>query len=87
MLLLLHPHTGCNVWEWTSNSIITHAVSSSPYGPYEQRDCAMETCLPEAHEGSVAVAPTGCAPAATSQICVLLQMQIAFATTGTLVDH
>ena len=28
---------GCNVWEWTSNSIITHAVSKSPLGPYEQR--------------------------------------------------
>ena len=29
---------GCNVWEWTSNSIITHAVSKSPLGPYEQRE-------------------------------------------------
>lgn len=31
---------GCNVWEWTSNSIITHAVSKSPLGPYEQRENA-----------------------------------------------
>jgi hypothetical protein len=50
---------GCNVWEWTSNSIITHAVSKKPLGPYTQRDCAMHTCAPEAHEGSVASAPTG----------------------------
>ena len=50
---------GCNVWEWTSNSIITHAVSKTPLGPYEQQDCAMKTCAPEAHEGSVAIAPTG----------------------------
>jgi hypothetical protein len=31
---------GCNVWEWTSNSVITHAVSKSPLGPYEQREMA-----------------------------------------------
>ena len=50
---------GCNVWEWVSNSIITHAVSQAPLGPYVQKDCAMHTCAPEAHEGSVALAPTG----------------------------
>eukprot|EP01050_Picozoa_sp_SAG11_P001603 SAG11_NODE_71_length_18338_cov_14.752974_7_plen_710_part_00 len=50
---------GCNVWEWMSNSIITHAVSQTPLGPYKLQGCAMKTCAPEAHEGSVAVAPTG----------------------------
>lgn len=39
------------VWEWMSNSIITHAVSKTPLGPYTLKDCAMKTCLPEAHEG------------------------------------
>ena len=42
-----------------SNSIITHAVSSTPLGPFRARDCAMRTCAPEAHEGSIAIAPTG----------------------------
>ena len=36
---------GCNVWEWMSNSIITHAVSKSPLGPYEQRET-----IPAFHE-------------------------------------
>ena len=36
---------GCNVWEWMSNSIITHAVSKSPLGPYEQRET-----IPTFHE-------------------------------------
>ena len=41
---------GCNVWEWMSNSIITHAVSKSPLGPYEQRET-----IPAFHECSIAM--------------------------------
>ena len=40
-----------------SNSVVTHAVSASPEGPYEAADCAMHTCAPEAHEPSVARDP------------------------------
>ena len=50
---------GCSVWAWLSNSIVTHSVSDTPEGPYTKSDCAMETCEPEAHEPSVARAPTG----------------------------
>lgn len=42
---------GCNVWAWASNSIVTHAVSRTPLGPFtlstlgapDAVGCAMHT--------------------------------------------
>jgi hypothetical protein len=48
---------GCNVWAALTNSIVTHSVSDSPYGPYTKSNCAI--CEPNAHEPSIARGPNG----------------------------
>jgi len=47
----------CGIWAWMQNSIIYHATSSSPYGPYLPKGPAI--AHPEAHEPIVARAPGG----------------------------
>jgi hypothetical protein len=47
----------CGIWAWMQNSIVFHATSTSPYGPYLPKGPAV--ALPEAHEPIVARAPTG----------------------------
>jgi hypothetical protein len=47
----------CGIWAWEQNSMVQHASSSSPYGPFVSKGPAIG--LPEAHEPIVARAPTG----------------------------
>ena len=47
----------CGIWAWMQNSIIYHATSTSPYGPYKPVGPAI--AQPEAHEPIVSRAPTG----------------------------
>ena len=46
----------CGIWAWMQNSIVYHATSPTPYGPYKPVGPAIAE--PEAHEPIVARAPT-----------------------------
>ncbi|MFY0598609.1 MAG: glycoside hydrolase family protein [Cyclobacteriaceae bacterium] len=45
-------------WEWVTNSVIAHAVSDSPFGPFEHKDVALPDRGSEYWDGSCTHNPT-----------------------------
>lgn len=44
-------------WEWVNYSEIAHAVSKSPFGPFEHRDVALPDRGPQFWDGSTTTTP------------------------------